>query len=276
MIRSTQSFPKEISKSLLLFVLYFSFFTVLFVSCEPNVENLDLPVQQKYIVLECYLTPGYPPELTLTQSNTLEDELVIRNLWYADVSLDIDGMVYPMKNMIYTKPDRRILVNYRANDTLRTSGHDQFNLSVTTRQQEKLNATTGTVDPIYITDYHIADSRIDVGYKVEGGKADWLKMGVALFVDKKMTPYIQYFDTKQQVEGKATMLWKRPATTIDSIAITVFNIQKDYYDYGTSLQNAVNAYHDPLMMPETIKSNIDGGIGIFTYYTFDRVMVRYD
>ena len=269
------SFQQTLSKIIRDVIFRSSLLVFLFVSCEPNVQNLDLPDQGKYVILECYLTPGYPPELTLTQSNTLDEDLVINNLWYADVSLDIDGVIHPMKNMLYSKPDRRIMVNYRADDTLQIAGNDHFALSVFTRQQETLTATTNTVSPIRITDCRITDSRIDVRYDVEGDDANWLKMGVVLFTDKKISPFIQYFDVKEQAKGVATLLWKRPAAVVDSISVTLFNIQKDYYDYGVSVQNAVSAYHDPFLTPEAIKSNINGGIGIFTYYTSDKKTIRY-
>ncbi len=252
--------------------LLFIFFPLL-VSCEPNIENLDLPVQEKYTILECYLTPGYPLELTLTESNTLDDELIIHNLWYADVTVGTEEKTYPMKNILYSKPDRRILINYRSDDTLQSGMYQRFDLSVTTRQQGNLQASTGVVAPIRITDCKVTDNRINIHYEVKSGKADYLKVGVVLFMEKTREPIIQYFDISGQSVQSIALARKRPGGPVDSMAVTLFNIQKDYYDYGVSVQNAVSAYHDPLLTPETIKSNITGGVGIFTYYTFDQVKV---
>ena len=65
--------------------------------------------------------------------------------------------------------------------------------------------------------------------------------------------------------------YKREA---DSIVVTLFHIQKEYYDYLNSVENAYSAFTDPLLNPEAIKSNINGGFGIFTYYTVDKVSVK--
>jgi hypothetical protein len=37
-----------------------------------------------------------------------------------------------------------------------------------------------------------------------------------------------------------------------------------------SVNHATSAYYDPFTIPEGIKSNIVGGIGIFTFYTIDK------
>lgn len=60
----------------------------------------------------------------------------------------------------------------------------------------------------------------------------------------------------------------------DSVVVTLFHIQKEYYDYLNSVENANSAFFDPLLNPEAIKSNITGGVGIFTYYTLDKFSAR--
>jgi hypothetical protein len=255
--------------------LYITLFIACFLvaSCEPNIENLNLPVPQRYTILECYLTPNYPPELTLTNSNNLDEELLIRNLWYADVNIYSGEETYPLKNIFYIKPDRKILVNYRADDTLRIDMHQQFELSITTREQVKLSATTGIVAPVRITECLVEKNRIDVAYAVENGKADYLKLSIFTFVaGKKLDDVIRYYDASEFSGQMISIPWKYQSK-FDTVIITLCNIQKDYYDYGVSIQNAVSAYHDPLLTPESIKSNVKGGIGIFTFYTFDQVKV---
>ena len=243
-------------------------------SCEPNIDNLNLPVPQRYTILECYLTPDYPPELTLTNSINLDEELLIRNLWYADVKIYSGEETYPLKNIFYIKPDRKIIVNYRADDTLRIGTHKQFELSVITREQVKLSAKTGIVAPVRITECLVEENRIDVGYSVENGKADYLNLSVFTFAaGKKRDDVIRYFDAREFSGQMISIPWKHQSN-YDLMIITLCNIQKDYYDYSVSVQNAVSAYHDPLLTPESIKSNVEGGVGIFTYYTFDQVSVR--
>jgi hypothetical protein len=48
-----------------------------------------------------------------------------------------------------------------------------------------------------------------------------------------------------------------------------------YYDYLNSVENAGSAFFDPLLNPESIKSNINGGIGIFTYYTLGKFSIGF-
>ena len=56
----------------------------------------------------------------------------------------------------------------------------------------------------------------------------------------------------------------------DTIISTLFHIDKAYYDFRESVQNAINSNGNPFGQPGVLKSNIEGGLGIFTGLTFDR------
>ena len=101
-----------------------------------------------------------------------------------------------------------------------------------------------------------------------------LKIAVTAFPSgKKHEANYQVFDVRKQSEQTVDYPWVRPTVPLDSMMITHYNIQKDYYDYIVSKKNATSTYYDPFFTPESIKSNVAGGVGIFTYYTFDRVVI---
>jgi hypothetical protein len=87
------------------------------------------------------------------------------------------------------------------------------------------------------------------------------------------TPYSEYdfvyfFDlTNMHTNALSVNLFKKEYA--DSIQITLFHLQKDFYDYNQSVNNASNAYYDPFVTPERVRSNVHGGIGIFTFFTKD-------
>jgi len=56
----------------------------------------------------------------------------------------------------------------------------------------------------------------------------------------------------------------------DTVISTLFHIDQAYYDFKESVQDAINSNGNPFGQPGVIKSNIEGGIGIFTGLSYDR------
>ena len=52
--------------------------------------------------------------------------------------------------------------------------------------------------------------------------------------------------------------------------VTFFNLSEEYYRYLRSVRLADNANGNPFAQPASIKSNISGGIGIFTNLVYQR------
>jgi len=59
----------------------------------------------------------------------------------------------------------------------------------------------------------------------------------------------------------------------DTLISTLYHISEDYYDFLESLETALNSNGNPFVQQESTRSNINGGIGIFTGFTLDRKMV---
>ena len=60
----------------------------------------------------------------------------------------------------------------------------------------------------------------------------------------------------------------------ESLKVKLFHITYENYLFQTSIKQALSANIDPFSVPAKIESNIEGGIGIFTYYTVDSLIVR--
>lgn len=240
-----------------------------------NNIDIEIPPQQKQVVVECYLTPGYPAELTLAETNTLDDELVLLTLWNARAYIVTDTGTLQLQNMMYQKPDRQILVNYSNRDTIK-SGHTFFNLDITTKNGVQLKATTGTVSKVHIKGVTLNENGITVDHDITNVKGQFFKLVVTTYEQgKEDATRFELYDQNNSAPGSCTLSWKNFKQTADSMVIILYHVQKDYYDYMRSVSNASGAYKDPFLNPEAIQSNIKGGIGIFTYYTFDKRSITF-
>ncbi len=254
----------------LLFIQVLLCVAVLHGCISKNDIEVEISLHQKDMIVECYLTPGYPAELTLIESSTLAEELRLQSVENAQAYIVTDSALIQLKDVIYRNDSRQIFVNYSCKDTIQND-HSFFNLDITTSQGVKLLASTSTVTPVQIQNINLTDDKITVHHNINKVDDHYFKLVGSVFKggEFKKTKF-ELFYQRDGVTDPCTLPWKDLKSEADSIVVTLFHIQKDYYDYLLSTRYAKSAYRDPFLNPEMIKSNIKGGIGIFTYYTFDK------
>jgi hypothetical protein len=256
-------------------VLFISIISFIAQGCSKADINVLIPEGPANIVVEGYVTPGYPAELTLTESNTLNDDLVLLAIWNAQVKIGTDTGTMIAQNILYNKSDRRIVVNYNCRDTVRQGSHSFFNLNITTKDGRSVQASTKIVSPVKIENVELNNDNIVVHHNLPTDTSKYFKLSFANYKDgyQDLTKNLLY-DQNNSNSTSCVMPLSNYKNDADSIVVRLFHIQKEYYDYLNSVQNANSAFFDPLLNPESIKSNINGGIGIFTYYTLDKFSIN--
>ena len=135
----------------------------------------------------------------------------------------------------------------------------------------KLNASTNIVSQVSINNIDIGQNGITVYHNIANANEKYFKLVASTYKEGKPdnTNYELYNQSNSEAIS-CTLPWKDLKKEADSMVVTLYHIQKEYYDYMQSIRNSTSAYRDPFLTPEVIKSNIKGGLGIFTYYTFDK------
>lgn len=243
--------------------------------CFKSDLTVNIPEGRVNMVVEGYITPGYPAEIMLTESNTLQDDLVLLAVWNAQVKMGTDTGTLVARNILYKKTDRRIMVNYGCPDTVRAGGHSFFHLNIVTKDGRTVQASTKVVSQVHIQRVELNDDHIVVHHDGASDASRYYRLLVASYKQGKpaITKSLLY-DQPAARQGTCVMPLSNYKAGADSLVLSLFRIQKEYYDYLHSVENANSAFSDPLLNPETIQSNITGGIGIFTYYTFDKTSVK--
>ncbi|OKL38862.1 DUF4249 domain-containing protein [Pontibacter flavimaris] len=59
----------------------------------------------------------------------------------------------------------------------------------------------------------------------------------------------------------------------DTLIVTLYHIEKQYYDFLASISDAKSANGNPFAQPSQINSSVEGGFGIFTNLAYDRKSV---
>ena len=77
--------------------------------------------------------------------------------------------------------------------------------------------------------------------------------------------------------GKSFSYFSEPHYALnDTVIVRIYSLTKDHYQYLESMGNARRSNVNPFSQPSRIKSNVSGGLGIFTsiVYTEQKVVVQ--
>jgi hypothetical protein len=240
-------------------------------------KNIDvvLPAINSQPVVECYIEPGQPYRLSLTESVSYFSSPTIPVIPHALVLITHQGITDTLH--YHTVPDTaQGKTYYYVGDTTKKAPYDYntpYTLYIKDSLGRVLTATTTILPPIpidtvefqfnntgrAITILYFRDNPITTDYyrfMVVVNPGIFQEKGDIVFSD-------QYFQTPSQViESQITV-------ERGMIYVYLMHLTADYYNFLMSANNAINANGNPFVQPASIQSNINGGIGIFTGLSYD-------
>lgn len=267
------------STYLLLFIAFLGFSNC---DLEKDVE-LELPVYENQLVVECYLEIGKPFNAVISESVSFFASNDLPLVQGATVTITHRGNVYELKEGIYADTSTAMprFFNYGSDDICPAHYNEDFTIAINDNQGRIATATAQILEPIPIDTLEVVwkpDSPTKVGlvftrffdppetknfYRRTFQKGAILGMGDN---EQDFTTTDNFADDNNQIVfGTDFNFYKN-----DTVISTIYNIDRAYYDFQESVQNAVSSNGNPFGQPGIIKSNIEGGIGIFTGLSFDR------
>lgn len=251
-------------------------FLLLFLTgCQwENVLELEMDDHKKEVVVECYIEPGRPFRLVLSETSNFLDAPSTPYIYDAKVIISYkDKEVELSPNYVYY-PASRKFYNYISEDTVPELYDTDFHLEIKT-QKKVITGTTRMLRPKKITNLNYVLNSEGMAYvNIEFEKDAEFTNFYRLVVNRdsiRGTNYVSLPLSDEYSVGPGMQF----STGYDfseneTVVVTVFHINKDYYNFLESVQNAIIANINPFSQPNAIISNINGGVGIFTALNFDR------
>ncbi|HSI89864.1 MAG TPA: DUF4249 family protein, partial [Adhaeribacter sp.] len=59
----------------------------------------------------------------------------------------------------------------------------------------------------------------------------------------------------------------------DTLFVTLYHLERSYYDFLNTVDDAQDANGNPFAQPSAVKSTVQGGLGVFTTLVYDRRQV---
>lgn len=264
------------------FLLYFLFLlplsTVMY-SCDMDKSvEVELPAHTPQLVVEGYLEAGRPYRVAVQESAGYFDA--------PTPPLVPDAIVY------ITHSGRRTQLEYKPKQDERTGfiythsspeimdgkPGDIYGLEVTDSRGRKITAYTTIlpVVPIDTVEWRFNDKEkalLLTSFHDDPGTSNYYRH--VTHRDSLTSGSSRDFTSSDDItNGKRVTFGSgynyEPG---DTLIISLFHIEKQYYDFLQSTENAKEANGNPFVQPSRIKSSVQGGIGIFTNLAYDRKTV---
>lgn len=270
--------------------ILFSGLILTVLACGSLEKDIDVELEpyQPRLVVECYLEPGQPYNLLLSQSVDFfepidpeqpEQSVFDQLIGGADVRIvhGIDTIV--LDNRLGITP-RNFFANYIADDLVPEDYTTPFELYITTEEGETAYAKTQMLPPFEI------DSVV-----IEFQEGDTLARALTYYTDDldedNFVRRVLYYQTRDSIDQDfvtddrfvdseavafGTAFEFAPG---DTLINSLYHIEEDYYNFVISVYGALDANGNPFAQPGEIQSNIQGPedpLGIFTFLSYDEVI----
>ncbi len=265
-----------------LIYLYIGTFLTFLFSCgglEKEID-LELPLYESQIVVECYLEPGEPFSLVLTKSAAYFDAIptdgfeFIENILEdsAEVSIRHKGQVYELKNQLYFNFETGKLFNYFNSTLVPDDLENDFTLNITTKDGREIFAKTRIL-PIVPIDSIVVEFNSEVDtlarvltYLSENPNEDNYYRRMLHVGSLDTIPELDFTINDDFVDDDIVVFGTGFDFTVgDTVINSIFHIDREYYDFLESIFFAIDANGNPFGQPAAINSNLEGdAIGIFT------------
>jgi hypothetical protein len=265
------------------------FFTItILTSCNLTKDvDIELPAYESQPVVECYLEPGKPFRMLLTKSSYFFDQFNLDSnflqntlLDSATASISNGTETFILRNDLIANFSPLKIFNYSSNEIVPNTPGVTYTLSITLKDGRSITGKTTmltfvaidsvvvqknpTIDTISRILTYVTDDQTQTNYyrrMLNYGSLD-------SFPSQDFTLNDRLSQTKTLAFGTGYDFVKG-----DSIFNTIFHIEKAYYDYKESIQNAIGGSLNPFAQPSQIISNVSGSanpLGIFTCLIYDR------
>jgi hypothetical protein len=254
-----------------------------------NQVQIELPEYERQLVVECYLEPGKPYRLVLSESVGFFDSFaefpfvsgavcVIEHNGVRDTLTEAPAFPGgPIPFLPYFNEAGTKFYNY-ASTTLCPLDYDSdFSLYIRDPQGRTITATTRILPPVQLDKlepaYTIDSSQVSLLMKFQddGTQTNFYRP-VAQRTTLDSLPILDFAaDDGRFLNGEYVVFGSRPGFERgDTIVGTLYHIDRAYYDFLLTVNDAIQSNGSPFAQPGRILGNVEGGIGIFTFISYDR------
>lgn len=240
--------------------------------------DLKLPEYQRKLVVECYLEKGKPIRLLLTESQPfLNTNFEIPEVKDAQIVVKNGINIYPLRYEIQMDTFHKKVYNYVSDIAIPNNPTGEFSLEIVDSKGRRITGKTQFLEDLPIKELKWEFEDANREPKNDSAKAYLLiRHNVSpsgnyyrFIVNKKknneLTNQIDFiYRGITATNGEVSIGTSYRFKDKDTLQVLLFHIERQFYTYLRSVENARDAAGNPFAQPSPIISAVQGGIGIFT------------
>jgi hypothetical protein len=238
--------------------------------------DLNLPEFKSEITLECYLEAGEPYRATVSESTSYFDRpepvlvpdatVIITHNGKAD-TLIFQPFFDKLTGKFYTHSSETIV-----------SGNpgESYAIEAFDTRGRKVTGTTSFLPKVQIDtlEYKFDQNNkalLVANFQDDGAAENFYRFQIfkdTLNEEKRQNDIISSDRLRNgnQIQFGTSYRFERN----DTLFVNLLHIEKQYYDFLSTMDDAQDANGNPFAQPIAVKSSVQGGVGIFTTLVYDR------
>jgi hypothetical protein len=251
--------------------------TLMACSLEKDID-IDLPVHTPQLVVECYLQPGQPYRLTLTESSSYLDPPEQPQVPEAVVVITYKGKADTLHYEPMVDKEQAKLFTHFSPTLVSGAPGDVYTLEITDVKGRRLTGTTTLMAPVPIDSLHYGfndrqHAYIEARFRDPGATKDFYFFSVhrdSINRNAEINYHVPDDLSNGQPFSLGTGFDFHP---YDSLIVSLFHLEQQYYEFLGSVDEAQGANSNPFTQPSRLRSTVQGGLGVFTNLAVDRKSV---
>lgn len=240
-------------------------------SCD-KVIDVDLPKYEPELVVEMYIEQGEPLRCLLTESLPYTDTAINKPVNDAIIifsdGTSNDTLTYSINQSMVTGR----MFNYYHPRIISADSNKVYSLTVIGRDKKittstKFSERITNLDSVIVRESTSDEDSFSVGlaFTDPADKENYYRILIGKELSNFESDASDFRISDLSFNGKRFSYYSDPDyAQNDTVTIKIYSLTKEHYEYLESSGNARRSNFNPFSQPGRIKSNIDGGLGIFT------------
>lgn len=249
-------------------------------SCDLEKEiEIDLPQHKSQLVVECYLEPGKPYRLTVYESAGYFDRPEPVLVPDARVIISHNGKADTLQYQPQYDQTIEKLYTHVSKTVAEGKPGDIYSIEIKDSRGRQIKAFTQVqpLVPIDTLEYKFSTVEEEAYLLARFRDDPSRKNRYRLIINKdSLRAEVQndYLVNDQLENGKEiTVRTRYKFKPNDTLYVRLYHVEEKYYEFVKSTSDARDANGNPFAQPASIKSTVEGGMGVFTFLTYDRKQI---
>lgn len=248
-------------------------------ACSPYKElEIPIPAYESKLVVESYLEPGEIYKLSLLENVSYFEEPRLPIVYDAEVFISDGVDTITLFNILSLDTINKKINNYISYKKVSTDINKTYSLFLKDKKGRTITSTvkslpTKETESLTWKFNNQNNASVEINFSDDIGQNNYYRFLINKDSINGAKVLDKLIDDKSFSDGNGYFITGHNYKKDDTIVVSLFHLDKEYYEFLKSVESAKLANADPFSQPTAVKSNVNGGVGIFTFIAVDRKRV---